>query len=254
MKLGIVTYNIAAEWDLATVIANCEKAGLVGVELRTTHSHGVELELSAPERADVRRRFAESPVELVGLGSVYEYQGPEAEDILRNVEGTKAYIELAAEVGAVGVKVRPNFFPEGVEKAETIRRIGEALGELGPFAADRGIELRLEVHGRGTCHPPYAREMLDIADHSSVKACWNCNQADKDESGAIDAHFGMLADRIGLIHTHELWDDYPYARLFELLKGAGYEGYCLAEIPASLDAERVLKYYRAAFEAMVAGS
>ena len=230
LKLGIVTYNIAAEWDLATVIANCEKAGLVGVELRTTHSHGVELELSAPERADVRRRFAESPVELVGLGSVYEYQGPEAEDILRNVEGTKAYIELAAEVGAVGVKVRPNFFPEGVEKAETIRRIGEALGELGPFAADRGIELRLEVHGRGTCHPPYAREMLDIADHSSVKA-W-----------------------IGLIHTHELWDDYPYARLFELLKGAGYEGYCLAEIPASLDAERVLKYYRAAFEAMVAGS
>lgn len=46
MKLGIVTYMIAAEWDIETIIENCEKIGYSGVELRTTHKHGVEVALS----------------------------------------------------------------------------------------------------------------------------------------------------------------------------------------------------------------
>ena len=43
MKLGIVTYNIGKDWDLDTLIANCEGTGFDGVELRTTHAHGVEV-------------------------------------------------------------------------------------------------------------------------------------------------------------------------------------------------------------------
>ena len=47
MKLGLVTYQWGKDWDLPTLIANCEKAGLQGVELRTQHAHGVETSLSA---------------------------------------------------------------------------------------------------------------------------------------------------------------------------------------------------------------
>ena len=50
MQLGIVTYSIGKDWDLDTLIANCEETGFDGVELRTTHAHGVEVELSAAER------------------------------------------------------------------------------------------------------------------------------------------------------------------------------------------------------------
>ena len=35
MKLGLVTYLWGQDWDLPTLIANCEKAGISGVELRT---------------------------------------------------------------------------------------------------------------------------------------------------------------------------------------------------------------------------
>ena len=38
MKLGLVTYNLAKDWDLGTIIANCEETGFSGVELRTTHA------------------------------------------------------------------------------------------------------------------------------------------------------------------------------------------------------------------------
>ena len=42
MRLGLVTYLWGKDWDLPTVIANCEKADVLGVELRTEHAHGVE--------------------------------------------------------------------------------------------------------------------------------------------------------------------------------------------------------------------
>src|SRR4029079_17391639 len=39
LKLGTVTYNIAKDWDIPTIIANLTEAGFDAVELRTTHQH-----------------------------------------------------------------------------------------------------------------------------------------------------------------------------------------------------------------------
>ena len=61
-KVGVVTYNIAKDWDLATILKNLPEAGIEGVELRTTHAHGVELSLTPDARRDVRRKFADSPL------------------------------------------------------------------------------------------------------------------------------------------------------------------------------------------------
>ncbi|HKL31689.1 MAG TPA: hypothetical protein VJ919_04100, partial [Tangfeifania sp.] len=41
MQIGLVTYQWGRDWDLPTLIANCEETGLLGVELRTEHAHGV---------------------------------------------------------------------------------------------------------------------------------------------------------------------------------------------------------------------
>jgi len=41
MRFGLVTYQWGKDWDLPTLIANCKKTGLLGVELRTQHAHGV---------------------------------------------------------------------------------------------------------------------------------------------------------------------------------------------------------------------
>src|SRR5262245_43676271 len=69
MKLGTVTYNIAKDWDVPTIIKNCAESRFQGVELRTTHAHGVEVTLSKGQRTEVKQRFSDSPVELMGLGS-----------------------------------------------------------------------------------------------------------------------------------------------------------------------------------------
>ena len=64
MKLGLVTYLWGKDWDLPTLIENCEKSNLLGVELRTEHAHGVEINLSPNQRQEVKKRFEDSSVEV----------------------------------------------------------------------------------------------------------------------------------------------------------------------------------------------
>jgi sugar phosphate isomerase/epimerase len=70
-ELGVVTYQIAKDWDIDTLIANCIEVGFTGAELRTSHAHGVEVGLDQAARTDVKAKFADSSVQIVGLGSAF---------------------------------------------------------------------------------------------------------------------------------------------------------------------------------------
>jgi hypothetical protein len=248
MKLGLVTYMMAAQWDVPTIIAKCSELGYEGVELRTTHAHGVEPTLSAAERQQVRARFADSPVVLWGLGSTCEYHAMELAEVERNIEETKVFVQLAADVGAKGVKVRPNGFHEeaGIPKEKTLEQIGLAFRQCGEYAQDYGVELWMEVHGRGTSDPKHMRTIMEVADHANCFACWNSNPGEVDENGSIQASFDLLSPWIRSCHINRLADPgYPWRELFTLLRKAGYDRFTLAEIQDSPDRERLLRYYRA---------
>lgn len=246
LRLGTVTYNIAKDWDLPTLITKLENLKFEGVELRTTHRHGVEVTLSAAERDEVRRRFADSSVELVGLGSAFEFHSPDPVELRRNIEGTKEYIRLAHDVGAPGVKVRPNGVAKGVEPAVSYRQIGESLQELAEFGEGFGVSIRLEVHGAITGEVPNIAQIMSHATSRNAVVCWNSNPSDVvKETGSIASNFRLVADRIGMVHLRDLTDEsYPWRELFALLTKSGYEGFTLAEIPESPDPERVLRYFR----------
>ncbi|MDX9753359.1 MAG: sugar phosphate isomerase/epimerase family protein [bacterium] len=247
MKLGTVTYNLAKDWDLDTLLANCEKTKFEGVELRTTHAHGVEVSLSKDERAAVKKKFANSPIELIALGSAFDYHTPDQAKLRQDIEATKEYILLAQDVGAPAVKVRPNGFPENVPKDKTLEQIGKSLHELAVFGQDHGVQLRLEVHGRETCQLPHMRSIMDFADHANVGVVWNCNSEDLAGEG-FDANFRLVEHKMFQVHLKDLSDDgYPYRLLFQSLQRIGFTGYCCAEIGESSDPIRLMQYYRALF-------
>ena len=114
-KLGTVTYNVAAQWDLPTLLKICKTVGIAAVECRTTHKHGVEPTLTAEQRVEVKKRFADSGVIFWGCGSVCEFHAPEKDVVKKNIETCKQFIELVHDIGGTGVKVRPNGLPKGVE-------------------------------------------------------------------------------------------------------------------------------------------
>jgi len=245
MHLGLVTYNLAKDWDIETIIKNCEETKFEGVELRTTHAHKVEVNLSKDERKEIKKRFEDSKIKLMGLGSTFDYHTPDQAKLRKDIEATKEYIVLAQDVGATGVKVRPNGLLKEVPVEKTLAQIGHALGELGDFARDHGQVIRLEVHGSGTAFPPYIKTILDTANHPSVGACWNSNATDLDGEG-WDHNFNLLKDKIFSVHMTDLFlEDYPYRKLLAGLNDIHFAGFCLAEIPSSTDPLRVMRYYRA---------
>ncbi len=244
LQLGIVTYNIAKDWDLDTIFSKLEALKFAGVELRTGHKHGVEVGLPKDERDAIRRRFDDSPLELAGLGSAFEFQSSDPAVVRRNLDDAKAYVRLAHDVGSPGIKVRPNGLAPGVEAERTYAQIGKALNELGQDAADFGVEVRVEVHGATTQLLPNFARIMAAADHPNVGVCWNSNPSDVVE-GTIRDGFAPLAPRIREVHLRDLTDEaYPWRELFALLVGAGFGGYTLAEIPESPDPDRVLRYFR----------
>jgi sugar phosphate isomerase/epimerase len=244
MHLGLVTYNLAESWDIDTIIKNCTAAGFEGVELRTSHAHNVEVNLTKAERAEVKARFQNSKVQLMGLGSAFDYHTPDPAKLRKDIQATQEYLVLAQDVGATGVKVRPNAFPKEVPKEKTLEQIGRSLRELGDFARDHGQVLRLEVHGSGTSFPPHIKTILDIAAHPAVGACWNSNPGDLEGEG-WDTNFDLLKDKIFSVHMRDLFlEDYPWRKLMTRLNEIRFTGFCLAEIGASTDPVRVMKYYR----------
>jgi sugar phosphate isomerase/epimerase len=250
LKLGTVTYNIAKDWDVPTIIKNLTEVGMDAVELRTTHKHGVEIALSPAARAEVRKRFEDSPVKIGGLGTTCEFHSPDPAVVRKNIDETRQWVTLARDLGSPSVKVRPNGLPKEVPEEKTLEQIGKSLAECGAFAQDNGVKIQLEVHGAETQRVPRIRKILDYGrNHPGVRICWNSNPTDLLDGG-FEANFRLLRDQIGQIHMRDLYlEEYPFRALITALSDMKFQGYCFAEIDASADPVRVLKYFRGLFRA-----
>lgn len=114
-----------------TIIKNCSETGFSGVELRTTHAHQVEVALGE----ELGRRCANGSRTRRWRCTGWAARSitPDQDKLRKDIEATKEYIVLAQEVGATGVKVRPNGLPErggGGEDAGANREVAEGVGRI----------------------------------------------------------------------------------------------------------------------------
>ncbi|MEX2176587.1 MAG: TIM barrel protein [Pirellulaceae bacterium] len=252
IAFGLVTYLWGADWDLPTLLANCKQTNCPGVELRTTHAHKVEPELTEQQRAEVAKRFGDSGVTCVGIGSDERFDNPDPAVLKMAIERSKEFIRLSHDIGGSGVKVKPDRFHPNVPKEKTIEQIGKALNELGEYAAGFGQQVRLEVHGQ-CAELPTIKAIMDVATDENVFVCWNSNKQDLAGEG-LAHNFELIRKRFGATcHIHELASpDYPFQDFLSLLVKTKWEGWCLME-NASKPADRVaaMAAERKLFDAMI---
>lgn len=253
MRFGLVTYLWGSDMRLEPLLSTCEAAGVHGIELRTTHAHGVEPAMTPQQRTLTRRRFEDSPVKLVGLGSDERFDWPDSQRLDAAIARTRQFLQLSHDVDGSGVKVKPDSFHKDIPKDTTIKQIGMSLRRLGPIASDLGQEVRLEVHG--TCgRLPTIQKIMEIADHPSIRICWNCNRDDLLDGG-MSRNFTRTRKWFGrTIHVRQLQlPGYPYQQLFDRLVETDYDGWVLLEARGELPVDRAeaIARQRKHFEGLV---
>lgn len=231
LRLGLATYQWGMNWDIATLIANLEKAKVLGVELRTQskYKHGVELELSLAQRTEVKKRFADSPVRIVAIACSERMDWPEPEQLKTAIEASKKYLQLSHDVGASSLRVFPNQFYPNVPKEKTIGQIANAVNELGSFATGLGQWVDLEAHGPAG-ELATMKAIMDQVTEKTVGVRLNCDKRDKAGAG-LEANFKLVKGRLAkTVHLHNLKDaDFPYPQQIALLVNAAWEGWALME-------------------------
>ena len=256
IKLGLVTYLWAKDWDIPIIIKNCNEAGIGGVELRVEHAHGVTLDLTNVQRKEVKKQFAGSGVELIGMGTNEQYDWPDAERLKSAIETTKQWLQLSKDIGGSGVKVKPNQFRDGIAKEKTLEQIGKALNELGNYANNMGQKIRLEVHGEGTQELPNIKTIMDYVKNNGTTVCWNCNDQDL-IGGGLEYNFNLVKSRLGdITHVREMnMGNYPYQQLMDLFVQMDYKGWILLECRTNPDDKvAALKEQRQVLKDMIANA
>ena len=259
-RLGLVTFNLAALWDLNTLIDVCKSTGVMPIEFRTTHKHGVEPSLSKDQRNDVRKKCADAGIVIWSSGTICEFQSPDAAVVKKNIEQCKEFVQLVADLGGRGVKVRPNGKGKNTTIEKSLEQIGKALIPCGKAAEDAGLEIWVEVHGKETSVPPNMKTIMQHCEHPKVGVCWNSNKGDIVD-GSVEKYFKLLQPWIRSCHINELYKDaagvYPYRELFRLFRESGYDRVTFCEVGPTLAdpviGKEFLRYYKALWTELARG-
>jgi hypothetical protein len=256
-RFGFTTYQWGKDWDIPTLIANCSKARVFGVELRTSlsYAHGVELDLNTQKRREVKNRFKDSPIILVGVATSERFDSPDPTKLKKAIENTKAYIKLSRDIGGSGVRVFPNSFHDGIPREETIGQIGSSLNIVGAFAADYGQQIRLEAHGSAG-ELTTIKAIMDHVVQPSVRVKLNSDKSDNKGKG-FEYNFNLVKDSLGdTLHLHNLKDaGFPYQLQMDLLVKMGWSGWQLLEVSDKVpDRVQALIEQRQIWEHMLANS
>jgi len=200
--------------------------------------------------------FADSPVTCIGYGANFEYHSPDPVKLRMNIDQTKEYIRLCKDIGATGIKVKPNDLPKGVPREKTIAQIAASLNEVGKYAREFNQLVRVECHGNLTQELPNMKAIFDQVTEKNVKICWNCNDQDLLPPG-LEGNFNSVKKWFGdTVHVREFnVGDYPYQQLFNLFEGIGYKGWILLEARTEpADKIAALKEQLALFDQLVTSS
>jgi predicted xylose isomerase-like sugar epimerase len=255
MRFGLMTYQWGIDWDVPTLIANCTKTKAFAVELRTSanYAHGVEITLPDAQRREVKKKFEDSPVRIIGVASAERFDSPDPARVAKAIDVVKAHIKLSQDVGGQGVRVVPNDYHDDIPKEKTIAQIQRALNTVGKIAADSGQRIRVENHGTAgdlvSLH-----QIMQGVDQKSVRIKLNGEMIDAPD---FEHRFALVKPYLDdTLHFHELnRGNFPYQLQSDLLIDAGWEGWWLLEA-SSKPADRIqaMIEQRTIWESIVAKS
>ncbi|WP_405712818.1 MULTISPECIES: sugar phosphate isomerase/epimerase family protein [unclassified Streptomyces] len=192
------------QWSLPELAEGCAKAGIdkVGLWRAPVQSYGIER---------TARLLADSGLSVTSLCRGGFFTALDPAERARALDDNRAALDEAAVLSTDTLVLVSGGLPEGSKDLHGAReRIADALAELAPYAAERGVRLAIEP-----LHPMFASDRCVVSTLSQ----------------ALDIAERFPADQVGVVVDtyHIWWDDQAAAQIARAGAGGRIHSFQLAD-------------------------
>lgn len=162
---------------LDEIFALCKKFGVGNIEIRGICGELNNCKISdfSPEKvAATAEKFKKAGIKPAVLGTSCEFHKEEKFDAA--VAEGKASIEIAAKLGAKGIRVFGNRF--GDDREKSTERVILGIKTLCDYAKDRGVDVLLETHGDFNTVEAFSPIVDALADEPRFGIIWDIEHTD----------------------------------------------------------------------------
>jgi sugar phosphate isomerase/epimerase len=236
------------DWPQEKVFGFAAGCGYRGVEIAPFTIRNLVTEVSAEDRARLRREAQAAGVEIVGLHWLlaktegFHLTSPDQAVRRRTSEYLAKLAGFCADLGGsvmvFGSPKQRNLAP-GVTRAEGLRHAAEVLRAVLPTLEKRGVVIALEPLSPKTTNflttAAEALELADLIDSPHCRLLLDC-LAMSSESVPIPELIGRYAPRLAHFHANDpnslgpAMGTLDFTPIFKALRAAGYRGWISVEV------------------------
>ncbi len=263
-KLATMT-SVCPDWTLDEVVAGMQRHGYQGLEPRVEwgHASGIEKDLTAAGRGEVRRRFADEGLSICCLATSVKMATPEVADRAGHVEDLRRYLELATDLGCDLIRTFGGQRDAAAPWAMVVDYTADGYRQVVADAAAAGVTVLMETHDDWCCSAP-VRAVVEAVDHPNLRVLWDFMHSQRMMETPQES-FQALGGLTRHVHAHDgnyvngnmqvsatLGDGViDHKTPLQLLEGDGFDGYFSVEVihkPGSdHDVDAVLASYATGF-------
>ena len=258
MKLSFSTLGCPG-WPLNRIIETAGREGYDGIELRFIEDDDglwTRPELTGRGLRETMARLRDAGLTISCVDSRSFFHFPDEASRIRSRDEAWRCVELAATLGAPGIRVFGDRVQPGADRDSTVGWIADSLAVLAERARPVGVEVWLETHGDFAG----GRDTVSILERAGIpgpSVIWDPANAfvsgEHPEEG-----LRALRGRIGHVHIKDLHlpdrpalpgeGAFPAARVLSLLHAEGYDRWVSFEWekkwhPSIQDPEIALPYF-----------
>jgi sugar phosphate isomerase/epimerase len=149
MKISFSTLA-CPDWSLPQIIAMAAAEKYDGIELRFVQGEDSLWKLpvfSGTQLASTKRALADHGLAIPCLDTSCRFDSPDAAERNRWITEGDRMADLAAELGAPGLRIFGDTIQRGADRASTQAWIASSVRRLAKIVASRGVNVWIENHG-----------------------------------------------------------------------------------------------------------
>lgn len=267
LKYSFMTFACPG-YSLEEVVESAVRHGYDGVEPRvvSNHKHGIELERTPAERAGIRKQFEDAGVAVACIATSVQLNKPDAAQRQEMVDQAKAYVELAADLGARRIRVFGGHADDQADvmsgdRDTAIGRVIEGLAACAGAAASREVFICLETHDF-FCPGVDVARICDAVDSPWIQATWDV-QHPVTAGEDISTTESVLMPFVRHVHFHDTdrsegrnecvpigQGQAPISQFLAIFKKHNYDGFISGEWFYNNGPEKDLAHYISACKAI----